>query len=170
MADYFVPSYTPTLAALLDPPTQDAVSFKMTAIIEPHAPNCAPLPGTAAELDKIMDRVPAQWLTALFNTTGATVIDQLRDSSIVHFACHGIQDSQNPLNSGLMLSDGRLKVSLIMQRPEKFSTSQMKNSMSLAFLSACETAKGDEKTPDEAMHLAASLLFAGFRGVVATIW
>jgi CHAT domain-containing protein len=42
--------------------------------------------------------------------------------------------------------------------------------MSLAFLSACETAKGDEGTPDEAMHLAAAVLFAGFRGVVATMW
>ncbi|KAF8872483.1 hypothetical protein CPB84DRAFT_1854456 [Gymnopilus junonius] len=41
---------------------------------------------------------------------------------------------------------------------------------SLAFLSACETAKGDEKIPDEAMSLAASLLFSGFRSVVATMW
>jgi CHAT domain-containing protein len=46
----------------------------------------------------------------------------------------------------------------------------MKNSMKLAFLSACETAKGDATTPDEAMHLAASLLFAEFGGVVATMW
>ncbi|KAJ7048303.1 hypothetical protein C8F01DRAFT_130264 [Mycena amicta] len=42
--------------------------------------------------------------------------------------------------------------------------------MSLAFLGACETAKGDSTTPDEALHLAASLLFAGFRGVIATLW
>ncbi|KAJ7603472.1 hypothetical protein DFH06DRAFT_1022192 [Mycena polygramma] len=44
--------------------------------------------------------------------------------------------------------------------------------MALAFLSACETAKGDETVPDEAMHrdLAATLLFAGFHGVVATMW
>jgi CHAT domain-containing protein len=42
--------------------------------------------------------------------------------------------------------------------------------MSLAFLSACQTAMGDETTPDEMMHLAAALLFAGFRSVVATMW
>ena len=41
---------------------------------------------------------------------------------------------------------------------------------SLAFLSACETAMGADELSDEAMHLAASLLFAGFRGVVATMW
>ncbi|KAJ7431489.1 hypothetical protein FB451DRAFT_421107 [Mycena latifolia] len=42
--------------------------------------------------------------------------------------------------------------------------------MSLAFLGACETAKGDRIVPDESMHLTATLLFAGFRGVVATMW
>jgi len=41
---------------------------------------------------------------------------------------------------------------------------------SLALLCACETAMGDEDLPDEAMHLGATLLFAGFRVVVATMW
>ncbi|KAJ7715078.1 tetratricopeptide repeat-containing protein [Mycena maculata] len=166
VADYIVPSYTPTLTALLAIPTQTAPLFKFTTVIESNAPNCSPLPGTKAELQRILDRVPTQWLTILSNTTGATVIHHLHDSSIVHFACHGVQDSRNPLDSGLMLSDGRFKVSLIMQN----SSGQMINSMSLAFLSACETAKGDQRTPDESMHLAATLLFAGFRGVVATMW
>jgi CHAT domain-containing protein len=94
----------------------------------------------------------------------------LRESAIVHFACHGIQDLKHPLDSGLILTDGRLKVSEIMRRPENEKASNVKNTMSLAFLSACETAKGDDTVPDEAMHLAATLLFAGFRGVVATMW
>jgi CHAT domain-containing protein len=42
--------------------------------------------------------------------------------------------------------------------------------MGLAFLSACETARGDEKIPDEALHLAATPLSAGYRSVVATMW
>jgi CHAT domain-containing protein len=41
---------------------------------------------------------------------------------------------------------------------------------SLAFLNTCQTAKGDGKSPDEVMHIAASLVFAGFHGVVGTIW
>jgi CHAT domain-containing protein len=40
----------------------------------------------------------------------------------------------------------------------------------LAFLSACETAKGDEKQPDQAVHLAAAMLFAGIKSVVGTMW
>jgi CHAT domain-containing protein len=39
-----------------------------------------------------------------------------------------------------------------------------------AFLSACETAKGDHDYADEAVHLAASMLFAGFKSVIATMW
>ena len=40
----------------------------------------------------------------------------------------------------------------------------------LAFLSACQTSTGDEKLSEEAVHLAAGMLAAGYRGVVATMW
>jgi CHAT domain-containing protein len=91
------------------------------------------------------------------------VLSHLSSSHIVHFACHGKQDAVAPLESRLILHDGHpLKVSEIMKQPMPYA--------SLAFLSACETAMGAEELPDEAMHLAASLLFAGFRGVVGTMW
>ncbi|KAJ7274686.1 CHAT domain-containing protein [Mycena rebaudengoi] len=139
----------------------------MTAVIEPDAPNYDSLPGAKLELEKIKSRVPSQWLTSLESTTRDTVMHHLHNSSVIHFACHGTQDFYNPLNSGLILSDGCLDMSQIMCIPV---TDHIKNSMKLAFLSACETGKGDAKTPDEAMHLAASLLFAGFGGVIATMW
>ncbi|KAJ7437412.1 CHAT domain-containing protein [Mycena latifolia] len=147
VSDYVVSSYTPTLAGLLDPPVHAATTFKMTVVVEPNAPNCSPLPGTEAELMKIKSRVPNQWLTCLRNTTRRKAVEHLQESSIVHLACHGIQDSNNPLDSGLRLSDGRLKVSQIMQRPENAATHTMKNVMSLAFLSACETAKAMGRHP-----------------------
>ena len=40
----------------------------------------------------------------------------------------------------------------------------------LAFLSACETAMGNQEQPDEAVHLAAGMLAAGFRDVIGTMW
>ncbi|KAF7343295.1 CHAT domain-containing protein [Mycena venus] len=169
VTDYVISSYTPTLTALLDPPLVDPSSFKITAVVEPSAPNCSPLPGVEDELARIMDHVPNDWISPLCNTKGTTVLDHLKDSSIVHFACHGTQNLNNPLDSGLMLTEGLLKVAQIMQGPEN-NERATKKFMSLAFLSACETAKGDVKTPDEALHLAATLLFAGFRGVVATMW
>ncbi|KAG1852559.1 CHAT domain-containing protein, partial [Suillus tomentosus] len=39
-----------------------------------------------------------------------------------------------------------------------------------AFLSACDTAAGDLKTPNEVIHLAAGLQFAGVKSVIGTFW
>ncbi|KAJ7753922.1 CHAT domain-containing protein [Mycena maculata] len=170
VSDYVISSYTPTLSSLLDPPTHSDGQLKMTVMIQPES-KFSPLPGTRTELEKIQERVPEQWLTALGDTmptTVTTALTHLRESSIVHFACHGTQDEINPLDSGLVLTDGLLKVSEIMRKPD--GSDGIRKNMALAFLSACETAKGDDQVPDEAMHLAATLLFTGFRGVVATMW
>ena len=82
--------------------------------------------------------------------------------SIVHFACHGNQDPRKPLDSGLKLDDGVLRISRIMKE-------KMPNG-SLALLCACETAMGNQKLPDEAMSIGAGLIFSGFHRVVATMW
>ncbi|KAJ7629115.1 CHAT domain-containing protein [Roridomyces roridus] len=167
VSQYLVSSYVPTVSALLDRPVATTRDFKVTAIIEPHAPGCLPLPGARDELRKLTARVPQGLLTALVNTTVESARTHLPGSSIVHFACHGTQDIARPLQSGLALSDGRLMISDIMRRPEG---NDPERHMALAFLSACETAKGDQDVPDESMHLAGTLLFSGFRGVVATMW
>jgi CHAT domain-containing protein len=90
------------------------------------------------------------------------VVEGLFTTSIAHFACHGKQEPLKPLDSALILEPGRLPVLRIMQQ-------RMSNG-SLAFLCACETAMGDKNLPDEATSLGASLLFSGFRRIIATIW
>jgi CHAT domain-containing protein len=90
------------------------------------------------------------------------VFEHIRSASILHMACHGTQNLANALESGFVLEDASLPVSRLMQLelPRAF----------LAVLSACETAKGDTSQPDQAIHLAATMLFAGFKSVVATMW
>ena len=39
-----------------------------------------------------------------------------------------------------------------------------------AFLSACETAAGDENLPEESIHLAAGIMMAGYPAVIGTLW
>ncbi|KAJ7734340.1 hypothetical protein DFH07DRAFT_780335 [Mycena maculata] len=145
VADYAVSSYTPTLTALLDPPTETASPFKMTALIQPVTPECSNLPGTEEELEKIREKVPPQWLISLGDTSPATVeiaLGHLRESAITHFACHGIQDTEDPLDSGLVLSDGRLKVFDLM--------------------------RGDANAKSRKRNI--TLAFLRFRGVAATMW
>jgi CHAT domain-containing protein len=80
------------------------------------------------------------------------VASLLPRTSIVHFACHGTQDRSKPLDSGLKLNDGLLRISRIMK--------ETLTNRSLDFLCACETAMGDRDLPDEAMNLGASYLFS----------
>ncbi|EIN11238.1 hypothetical protein PUNSTDRAFT_63276 [Punctularia strigosozonata HHB-11173 SS5] len=91
-----------------------------------------------------------------------TLLDHLPGATVLHLACHGIQDPERPLNSGFVMRDGTLTMERLMPVvvPEAF----------LAFLSACETAKGYKDQPDQAIHLAAMMLYAGFKSVIATLW
>jgi CHAT domain-containing protein len=80
---------------------------------------------------------------------------------VLHLACHAIQDAE-PLNSAIMLHDGKLTIEDIMRLSLPQAT--------LAYLSACQTAKGDQNAPDQAVHIAASMLFCGFRSIIGTLW
>ena len=60
------------------------------------------------------------------------------------------------------MGDGKLTLMRIIQ--ERYTNSEF------AFLSACHTAVGDKSTPDEVLHLAAGIQFAGFSGVIGTLW
>jgi CHAT domain-containing protein len=96
------------------------------------------------------------------STTVAKTLESIKAANIMHLACHGIQDPHDATKSGFCLGDGRLSISQLMQLDIRHGF--------LAFLSACETARGNEDQPDQAMHLAAAMLFVGFKSVVATIW
>jgi CHAT domain-containing protein len=62
----------------------------------------------------------------------------------------------------LELQNGRLKLSEIAIKPLPHAE--------FTFLSACQTATGHDSLPEEAIHLAAGLLFAGYKGVIASMW
>lgn len=77
-------------------------------------------------------------------------------------ACYDQQDRNNPLKSGFIMSDQMMTVEqLIFLRLSKTT---------FACLSASEIAKGDERQPDPAVHLAATMLFAGVKSVIGTMW
>jgi len=174
-SQYFVSSYTPTVDPLLvDDPPESTDPFSMLAVIQSTTPgvqqmdhgSLTPLPSTETELHNIRKHVPLDYLVAVGVSGAAASVEiiesHMSKSSIVHFACHGTQSQTNPLESGLLIDDGVLTIAKIIKQP-------LPNG-SLAFLSACETAMGVKKLPDEAMSIGACLLYSGFRRVVATMW
>ncbi|KAG9092774.1 hypothetical protein FRC06_011802 [Ceratobasidium sp. 370] len=163
--DYAISSYTPTLSALLAPAVDTTAHMGVLAIGQAHAPGLPSLPGTVAELDQVGLQIGH---TTVFTrledheATASAVLKALNDHSWVHFACHASQNTARPTASAFHLHNGPLSLTAITQK-------QLKNA-DLAFLSACETAAGDESMPEEAVHLAAGMIMAGYRRVIGTMW
>jgi tetratricopeptide (TPR) repeat protein len=162
-----VSSYTSTLGALVRARSPSlSTPAGITAIGLAETPNHGALPSASAEIRLIQRHASASG--SLFHVlegpdvTVENVLAALKKSGCIHFACHGMQDRYNPLNSGLALHDGPLRLSTII--------STHLGQANFAFLSACHTASGSDQIPDEAMHLAAALQFVGFRSVIATMW
>jgi CHAT domain-containing protein len=124
------------------------------------------IPEVGIELQVISSLAKSHKIRVMHQQKGSTTISStsvaLQAANIVHLACHGIQDDVDATQSGFYLGDGRLTISHLMDLHIKEGF--------LAFLSACETAKGCKEQPDQAMHLAAAMLFSGFKSVIATLW
>jgi CHAT domain-containing protein len=171
--DYVVSSYIPTLASLTKARkewkpmlSRDLVGL---LICEASTIECstASLPHAVDEVIAIRECFAAAGAQVLNHPSDHFAVSELRSmlqntpTHVLHMACHGIQDS-DPLKSSFLLHDGRLSIEDIIQLNIPYAF--------LAFLSACQTAKGDRNAPDQAVHLAASMLFSGFRSIVGTMW
>jgi CHAT domain-containing protein len=135
-------------------------------ISQTNTPGLLPIPSTQKETNDIKILTGGSGINVLLlegaEATTDKVKTEMKAHNWVHFACHGIQDISDPLKSGVYLYDGRLELLEIMQ--------QQISNPDLAFLSACQTSKGDFKLSEEVVHLAAGMLAAGYRGVVGTMW
>ncbi|KZV60145.1 hypothetical protein PENSPDRAFT_760164 [Peniophora sp. CONT] len=167
--DFVVSSYTPSLSALLrcyEGSGKPHSNPSMLLVAQPDTPRkgLSWLPNVRTETARIRALLPGDMHTVL-NSEQATVeavLDVLDQHAWVHLACHGSQNREDPTESAFELYDNGLTLSALMT---KASTNA-----ELAFLSACETAVGDPKIPEESAHLAAGMLAVGFKGVVATMW
>jgi CHAT domain-containing protein len=174
-ADYVVCSYTPTLTALLRAQTSNPsfhrrdVRLGLIAAMQAWDVSLPTLPNVEEEISNV--KAAAERASISVDDSGhcvgheaivTRVTEVFRSTNIVHIACHGKQNTGNALSSGFCLSDESFSISRLMDL-------ELKDAF-FAFLSACETAKGDEKQPDQTVHLAAAMLFVGFRSAVATMW
>jgi CHAT domain-containing protein len=106
-----------------------------------------------------------------FEASRATALDpELGDYRFVHFATHGLVNSTRPELSGIVLSlvdpQGR-EVRGFLAAPE---VSHLRLRADLVVLSGCATALGREVTGEGLLGLSRAFLYAGARGVVASLW
>lgn len=165
--DLIVSSYTPTLGALLTSNTSGhGPDTGVLAIGQEHTKGQSRLPYTVKELSAVKEAtmaqaIPFQQLDGSCATVDA-VLNAMREYQWVHLACHATQDPLYPAHSAFRLHDGCLTL-------EDITKCSFKNK-GLAFLSACQTATGCNRLPDESIHLAAGILMAGYPSVIATMW
>jgi CHAT domain-containing protein/tetratricopeptide (TPR) repeat protein len=166
----YISSYTPTLTALIrarrhDPSNSATEQKHFIAIGQAKAAGETELPSVGAELDNIGQRVDGLAIfTRIDGEESCTsrVVEELRKNEWVHLACHGLPNRKHPFESAFALRDGHFTIQRIigcdLKNPE------------FAYLSACHTTVGDEESPDEVIHLASAMQFAGFRSVIGTMW
>jgi len=162
-SDLYIPSYTPTLSALIGsrkPGTQPSRRPSLLLVAQTDDS----LPGVRGEIKLIEELDIEVERLARRNATSAAVVDGLKRHEFVHFACHGILEIGKPFDASFKLhGDDRLTLLDIVH--SRLPTAEF------AFLSACHTAElTEESIDDEGLHLAAALQYCGFRSVVGTMW
>ncbi|KAI9441135.1 CHAT domain-containing protein, partial [Lactarius psammicola] len=173
--DLYIPSYTPTLSALIhrsgrdepnsDSPTLGIPSLLLVAHFEMPSPD-ASLPEVCEDI-KIVQALTTRLSVKSLISGGATatsVLDGLRDHRFVHFICHGTLEAGKPFDAGFELH-GNERLTLLDIVRSRLPAAEF------AFLSACHTAElTDGSSSDEGLHLAAAVQYCGFRSVVGTMW
>lgn len=94
-------------------------------------------------------------------TRAAAMSGELRRFRYVHFATHGVLDDRNPELSGVVLSDGFLRLHDIYN---------LDLPADLVVLSACETALGKQVAYEGLVGLTRGFMYAGAERVLASLW
>ncbi|KAG0693255.1 CHAT domain-containing protein, partial [Suillus ampliporus] len=168
LSHIYISSYTPTLTTLIRARQQvsrDASPQRFVAIGQGNPDKGKELKCVAPELAVVALHVgPFVSFTSLADShaTVQGALDALSHNEWLHLACHGMPNRQQAFESSFAMRDGPLMIKDIVrshwQDPE------------FAFLSACHTTVGHEKSPDESIHLAAAVQFSGFRSVIGSMW
>jgi CHAT domain-containing protein len=138
---------TPVLVAVV--PTSGALAYSWAA----------PLPDALPEGEMVAHDFKAARLLAGNTATVGSILSELPNASVFHFAGHAISSQQL---SGLLLSDALLTASSL----EKTSLSRMQ----LAVFSACDTEENSAGGVGDSDSLVRVFLSAGAGHVVASRW
>ena len=135
-------------------------------VSQPSTPHLEKIPSARDEIKKIKQQLSVYGIDHLVledeEGTVSEVLQALERFTCIHLACHASQNLKNPLESAFYLHNGPLELLAIIKKNLPHAD--------FAFLSACQTGTGDQNLSEEVVHLAAGMLAAGYRSVVATMW
>ena len=162
-SDLYIPSYTPTLSALIESRKPGPHSFEKPSILLVAQPD-EYMPRAWGEISQIQHLNMTVTTLISKRATPSAVVESLRDHSFAHFSCHGILEPGRPFDASFKLYQGQRLTLLDIIRSQLPSAE-------FAFLSACHTAElTEESIVDEGLHLSAAVQYSGFRSVVGTMW
>lgn len=122
------------------------------------------LPAVATELNQLKSLLPTQILLNEAFTERAFAEKMTRFSgSVVHLATHG-QFSSKSEETFILTWDERLQLSELQQLLQQ---RELRKPLDLLVLSACQTAKGDEKA---ALGMAGVAIRSGAKSTIASLW
>lgn len=142
-------------------------------ILSDTGANFQRLPGSRKEAIWIRDLVsPNNSKISLdFEASRQTVFSQeLQEYKIIHFATHGIIDSQQPEFSGIALSSVTEKGEFQDGFLRLYETFNLKLSADLVVLSACETGLGKDVRGEGLIGLTRGFMYAGAKRVAVSLW
>jgi CHAT domain-containing protein/tetratricopeptide (TPR) repeat protein len=168
LIDRFTISYLPSASTLMllggaAPLKGDLFLGALGSVQVEGAP---PLPGTTAEVDGIARVYPGATLIKEQALTHDAALQALLDHQAVHFATHGIYDVHAPLFSALLTSPASGQPA----RVSLYELTGMQLKAKLVVLSACESGTGKLMQGDEISGLARTILSAGAKTVVSSLW
>ena len=162
-SDLYIPSYTPTLSALIGSRISGKQAFERPSILLVTQPDQSL--NTASQESRAIQQLDTKVTTLMSNeATPSNVVARLREHRFSHFVCHGKLEDGKPFDASFKLHDGTHLTLLDLIRSQLPSAE-------FAFLSASHTAEITEGSlADESLHLTAAMQFCGFRSVVGTMW
>ncbi|KAH9171553.1 CHAT domain-containing protein [Lactarius sanguifluus] len=164
-SDLYIPSYTPSLSALIESRKASRQTLDKPSLLLVAQPDDS-LPGVWGEMKVIRSLEARVTVTDLVSSAASpsSVIEGLRGSHFAHFACHGVLETGKPFEASFKLH-GSSRLTLLDIVRSRLPDAEF------AFLSCCHAAEiTEESIADEALHLTAAMQYCGFRSVVGTMW
>ncbi|MFF5003426.1 CHAT domain-containing protein [Streptomyces phaeochromogenes] len=170
LPERYVCSYATTLRSLAQARRRQDDGARtaggVLVVDQADVPGLLPLPFARKEALRLVTQVRERKLLAGPTVDRRAVRRALPNHSCLHFAGHARHDPARPARSGLFCHGDQRPALLTVEDIARLRL----DAADLAFLSACETARGTARLPDEALHLAGALQLAGFTHVVAAQW